>query len=220
MSNKTTAIYTGDRDFDELLQKCLRVMKTKAIDYAEDDDRLAEIRATADSVGCSMQQVLGTYMNKHYRSIFKWFRGEELQGEPIEDKLMDNIVYSLLVYKLVKELRSGGSSREISLPSTSVHEKISSTDDNRFVGNTSSAADIGVVVCDLCGREMTLGHPLDSSLTFEEWKKEVADSPFICNVCMKDPEALGRAPDHVREAVEKYLSGDMKKLIDVVKEQR
>ena len=50
-----------------------------------------------------MKQVLGVYMSKHLRSIFKWLRGEELKGEPIEEKLVDNIVYSLLAYKLVKE---------------------------------------------------------------------------------------------------------------------
>lgn len=107
MSVDTIKRYTGDEDFDELLDKCLRIMKTKAIDYAEEDDRLAELRATAAEIGVSMKQVLGVYMNKHLRSVFKWLRGEELKGEPVEDKLMDIIVYCLLAYKLVKESRRG-----------------------------------------------------------------------------------------------------------------
>lgn len=96
---------TGDKDFDEILEKCYTILKTKSVDYAEDNDRLAEIRKTAEMTGCTMPQVLGVYMNKHLRSIFKWFRGEQLRGEPVEEKLVDNIVYSLLVYKLVKEIR-------------------------------------------------------------------------------------------------------------------
>ena len=96
---------TGDSDFDELLDKCSSILKTKALDYATDNDRLAELRATAESIGTDMRKVLGVYMSKHYRSIFKWLRGEELRGEPIEEKLVDNIVYSLIAYKLVKEER-------------------------------------------------------------------------------------------------------------------
>jgi len=102
----TSGNFTGDKDFDELLDKCLRIMKTKAVDYAEAGDRLAEIRETAKDCELTMRQALGVYMNKHIRSIKKWVRGVELKGEPIEEKLLDNIVYSLLAYKLVKEERN------------------------------------------------------------------------------------------------------------------
>ena len=54
-------------------------------------------------MGVSMRQVLGVYMNKHFRSVKKWVRGEDLKGEPVEDKLSDVIVYALLCYKLQKE---------------------------------------------------------------------------------------------------------------------
>lgn len=98
--------FTGDKDFDELLDKCLRILKTKAVDYAEAGDRLAEIRETARECEIPMRKALGVYMSKHIRSIRKWVRGVELKGEPIEEKLLDNIVYSLIAYKLVKEERS------------------------------------------------------------------------------------------------------------------
>ena len=96
---------TGDPEFDELLEKCLHTLKTKALDYANEDDRLAELRETAVELKITMKQALGVYMNKHLRSIFKWFRGEELKGEPVEEKFLDIIVYSLLGYKLALEER-------------------------------------------------------------------------------------------------------------------
>jgi len=96
---------TNDEDFDELLNRCFDILKTKSADYAEEDDRLAEFRATADEMGITMRQALGVYMNKHLRSVKKWVKGEELKGEPIEEKLLDIIVYCLLGYKMVKEER-------------------------------------------------------------------------------------------------------------------
>ena len=94
---------TGDKDFDELLNKCMDIMTTKSVDYAEEGDRLAEFRATSNEMNISMRQTLGVYMNKHFRSIKKWVRGDELKGEPVEEKFMDTIVYCLLGYKMSKE---------------------------------------------------------------------------------------------------------------------
>lgn len=94
---------TGDQDFDRLLERCLEILRTKSSDYAEESDRLAEIRQTARDMGISMRQVLGVYLNKHLRSVRKWVRGETLLGEPIEEKLVDVIVYCLLIGKLSHE---------------------------------------------------------------------------------------------------------------------
>lgn len=102
MSETNTGL-TNDPDFDELLNKCLNVLKTKGVDYAKVGDRLAGIRATANKYKISMRQVLGVYIDKHHSSINKWLSGDELKGEPIDEKLLDNIVYSLLIYKVVKE---------------------------------------------------------------------------------------------------------------------
>lgn len=97
---------TGDTDFDELLEKVFRIMKTKAVDYAEPGDRLAEIRHTSEKYDIPMRKVLAVYKEKHLRSLVKWLKGEDLKGEPVEEKLLDLIVYSLLAYKLAKEERS------------------------------------------------------------------------------------------------------------------
>jgi len=105
MSDKGHSKYTNDEDFDELIDKALRILKTKSIDYAEEGDRLAEFRETAKDLGITMRQALGVGLNKHLRSIKKWVRGETLKGEPIEEKLLDNLVYSLLAYKIAKEER-------------------------------------------------------------------------------------------------------------------
>jgi len=94
---------TDDKDFNEILNRCLNILKTKAVDYASDTDRLAEFRATAEAMDTSMEQVLGTYVNKHMRSIFTYCRGEELKGEPVEEKIMDVIVYMMLLFKMVQE---------------------------------------------------------------------------------------------------------------------
>jgi len=105
VSSKTKKDYTGDEDFDALIDKGIRIMKTKSIDYAEAGDRLAEIKETARDVGITPRQVLGVYMNKHYRSLKKWMRGDELKGEPIDEKLCDIQVYSWIAAKLAAEER-------------------------------------------------------------------------------------------------------------------
>jgi hypothetical protein len=194
MGDKGKNEYTGDKDFDEILDKVFRIMKTKAVDYAKEGDRLAQFRSAAVKYDLSMRQVLGVYMDKHLESVNKWICGEELKGEPIEDKLLDNIVYSLLGYKIAKEERR----------SRTVEQET-----KRFPENATEA-DVGIVVCDMCGREMTLGQPPSSKLSFAEWKHEVGNSPFACNVCVNDPDTMARAPAGIQEAVRRFTSMKVK----------
>jgi len=118
MSNKTKNLYTGDEDFDALIEKGIRIMKTKSVDYAEAGDRLAEIKETARDVGITPRQVLGVYINKHYRSVKKWMRGEELRGEPIEEKLCDIQVYAWIAAKLAAEERKDDAKPVFPTPGT------------------------------------------------------------------------------------------------------
>lgn len=99
-------VYTGDEDFDELIDKALRVMKTKSVDYAQEGDRLAQFRRAAKKYNVSMRTVLAIYMDKHLASMEKWLGGEDLKGEPVEEKFLDMVVYSLLGYKIAKEERA------------------------------------------------------------------------------------------------------------------
>lgn len=91
---------TDDSSFFEAITKACENLDVKGSDYAEKNDRLAEFKATAKAVGITKEMVLGTYLNKHLRSVYKYIRGEELNAEGIHDKIVDVIVYMLLLYKM------------------------------------------------------------------------------------------------------------------------
>jgi len=94
---------TGDKELDELLLRVHEIFRTKGIDYGAEEDRLHQFRTSAAKSNVTMKQVLGIFMDKHLTSLEKWIKGEELRGEPIEEKLLDIICYSMLGYKIAKE---------------------------------------------------------------------------------------------------------------------
>jgi len=94
---------TGDSDFDDLLERVIEIFKTKGVDYSKEGDRLSEFKESSSKFAISSRKVLGVMMEKHYRSVCKWIRGETLRGEPVTEKLADMIGYSLLAYKMMRE---------------------------------------------------------------------------------------------------------------------
>lgn len=94
---------TGDKDYDLILNECIKIIKTKGNDYSGDEDRLAEFRRSSKFNNISIKQVFGVHIFKHLTTLEKWIKNERLKGEPIEEKLKDIIVYCLMAYKIEKE---------------------------------------------------------------------------------------------------------------------
>ena len=104
--DKETSL-TGDADIDEFLQECLRTMKSKGRDYTLgklDVDRLYNFRSVGDFVGLDMMHVWSVYFAKHIFAIFNYIKsGGKSESEPIESRILDCVVYCLLLLKIVKE---------------------------------------------------------------------------------------------------------------------
>jgi hypothetical protein len=100
---------TDDPDFDDMIQKCIRTMETKGKDYTVGtNDRLHNFRTSAEFLGITMEQVWGNYFYKQVAAVFNYVKsGGQSESEPIEDRVMDCIVYLLLFTKIVKEMKMG-----------------------------------------------------------------------------------------------------------------
>jgi hypothetical protein len=100
------------KDFNELIINptiavIQNIFVTKGRDYAGDDDRLFNFKDTGKKYNVSPFQALALYRDKHSRVIEKFLRGEEIKGEPIQEKIIDEIAYDLLLLGLIWEKNHG-----------------------------------------------------------------------------------------------------------------
>lgn len=102
---KSVTRLTGDPDADELIKACIETWRTKGDEYTVGSiDRLANFRGAAEDAGISMERAWYVFFNKHVRSVAYYVKyGEVKSNEPIGGRIMDCIVYLLLLYKMVKE---------------------------------------------------------------------------------------------------------------------
>lgn len=94
-------------EFSELLEctfdEVRRLSSTKGQDYAPDHDELANFKRAAERVGWSPQQVWAVFAGKHWDAILTYCREGQVQSEPIEGRLHDLILYSVLLLAMVQE---------------------------------------------------------------------------------------------------------------------
>ena len=94
---------TGDPDFDELLQECIKTLEIKGGDYsAGPTDRLSNFKEVGKKLGLRPRQVLGVYMEKHLIALGKFCQSGKLESEPITSRIVDVINYCILLGKMVK----------------------------------------------------------------------------------------------------------------------
>lgn len=101
------------KEFEEqVLQPLLKeinvIFATKGEAYApEASDRLSNFKEVGKNIGISPTQVWATYFTKHRIAIESFIkRGSELPGdEPVEGRILDCIVYLMLLRGLVKEAK-------------------------------------------------------------------------------------------------------------------
>ena len=97
--------FTGDVDFDNILNKCVEILKVKGEDYTLGTGRRTHnFHTVAEFTGMTPEQVLGVYLYKHVSSLFSYIKsGGQRESEPIEERLCDIINYCLLCSKLISE---------------------------------------------------------------------------------------------------------------------
>ena len=98
---------TGDQDFDEILQCCVKTLRIKGDDYTvgnAEADRLHNFKTVANFTGLSPKEALGVYFYKHVAAIFAYIKKDgQAESEPIEGRIVDVINYMLLFAKLIRE---------------------------------------------------------------------------------------------------------------------
>lgn len=87
----------------DMLTRCNEIMLRKGKDYAGTPGDLRNFNDCAEDYGITPRQALGVLMDKQTRSLKRFLRGEELAGEPVEERIADTINFCLLLAKMVAE---------------------------------------------------------------------------------------------------------------------
>lgn len=96
-------------NINETHQRMLALSDTKGQEYAGSEDRLANFKRGAQSVGLPPTTILNVYASKHWDSIQSFIRGqvsgeERELSEPIEGRIDDLILYLILLKCLIREV--------------------------------------------------------------------------------------------------------------------
>jgi hypothetical protein len=89
---------------EDLFEQIRSIRRTKGREYATDEDTLADFKEVAAEAGISPLQCWATYVKKHERAIDTFIREGEVKSEAIEGRILDVIVYHLLLLGLVEDL--------------------------------------------------------------------------------------------------------------------
>ena len=92
-----------DKIIQEMIDKCLRVLKAKAEGYSTDED-VFHAQVAAGLQGCSVTQALAGMMTKHTVSVYDMINSGQAYAPDIwDEKIGDLMNYLLLLRTAVKE---------------------------------------------------------------------------------------------------------------------
>lgn len=90
--------------FSETVADVLTLARSKGKDYSSEYDRLSNFKNQAANLGLTEYQVWAVYANKHWDAINAFVRNDgQLESEPIESRIQDIIVYSILLLGLIQD---------------------------------------------------------------------------------------------------------------------
>lgn len=92
-----------DKLFDDLIAECRGMRDSKGPEYSGLKDRLANFKEAAKDFGVSPLVICGIFKDKHDRAVKCYARGEYRGSEPIRGRIVDAIVYNVLMYGLIVE---------------------------------------------------------------------------------------------------------------------
>lgn len=94
-------------DFQTLMQdtfnELLNINDTKGMDYAGEDDALANFKEAAMELGLTPEQVWSVFAGKHWRAIMTYVREGDVASEPIEGRIHDLIMYGFLLLGIIRD---------------------------------------------------------------------------------------------------------------------
>ena len=89
---------------EEQMATCQNILGVKALEYAEDKDRLHNFKNAAGMMGCSPREALAGMMAKHTISVYDMCQSNiDYPMELWEEKITDHINYLLLLKAIVVE---------------------------------------------------------------------------------------------------------------------
>jgi hypothetical protein len=88
---------------EEQFDRIRELNSTKGVEYSGHADVLSDFREVAEAVGVTQEQALITYATKHWRAINAFVQTGAVKSEPIEGRLQDLILYSLLLIAMERE---------------------------------------------------------------------------------------------------------------------
>jgi len=96
---------------DETFKKCDKVLNSKNIEYARNNDKLHNFKVAGTTRGVTPESALGGMMLKHVISIFDYINDTDKDicrnVDSWDEKIVDNINYLLLLRGLVIERENG-----------------------------------------------------------------------------------------------------------------
>jgi len=89
--------------FKNIWDKCAEIRKTKGTDYSGNIDVLSNFKKSGAKYNISPEKALLILMDKHFQAIESYVNSGHLQGEGVEEKIIDQINYLGLLLCLIKE---------------------------------------------------------------------------------------------------------------------
>ena len=77
--------------------------RSKGVEYAGKEDKLANFKKTAAECGIDPMQVCYIFMNKHYNAIQSYIKEKKVYSEPITQRIRDCQLYLALLEGLILE---------------------------------------------------------------------------------------------------------------------
>lgn len=94
-----------DRHAEQVFEQIREMGRTKGQEYANGNaGRFGNFDRLALELGMDRKQVLWVYLQKHLDAMRSYIRlGKTLSTEPIEGRILDALVYLLLLHGMVRE---------------------------------------------------------------------------------------------------------------------
>lgn len=97
-------------DFTDLLDRTFAEVRdinsSKGNEYASEDEALANFYNRAEEYGVDPKVVCGIFLGKHVDAVKAFIRTGDVRSEPIEGRIHDVILYSVLLLGLVEDGRA------------------------------------------------------------------------------------------------------------------
>lgn len=89
---------------EKVFERVRKLRETKGKEYATEEDTLADFKEVAAETGTTPLQVWAVYVKKHQRAVDTFIREGATKSETIQSRIIDIIVYHLLLLGLIKDL--------------------------------------------------------------------------------------------------------------------